>query len=75
MLKKSSQIQESENLSETKYTWKYNTLACVIRTLDDWMWTRRHLSKKNCYKGRGRVGYTGLSISSEVRSNFYMYHV
>ena len=32
-LKKSSQVRESENLSETKYTWKYNTLTCVIRTI------------------------------------------
>ena len=29
----------------------------------DWMWTRRLFSKKNCYKVRGGVGYTGLSFT------------
>ena len=72
--KKSSQVLESENLSETKYTWKYNTLPVSSGHPNISLMTEFEFGD-NCYKGRGRVGYTGISISSEVRSNLYIYHV
>ena len=75
MLKKSAQASV-ENLSKPKYPWKCNNKPVSSgHYFDDWTWTQRHLSKKNCKKKGGGVMDESTIlvrplISSEVRFQF-----